>query len=102
MSDEWHIIRSNQKLGPYTWEELCRGARDGTVQRNDWVWNRALREWLLAGHLPGLFPFDEAFASRPGQEYLARRRKKRWVVAIVLGLIALVVAASLLLGAGSA
>ncbi len=97
MSDEWHVLRKKEKMGPYTWEELCRAAREGAVLRGDWVYNRGLREWLLAGNLPGLFPYDESFASRPRQEYLVRRRRKIWAVAVSLAVIALVVASALLI-----
>ncbi len=100
MSDEWHLLRNKQKMGPFTWEELCCAARDGTVKRSDWVWNRALREWLQAGHVPGLFPYESSFAERPKQEYLARRRKKIWTAIIGLALVALVIAIALLQGAG--
>ena len=97
MSDEWHVLRNKQKMGPFTWEELCRGARDGTVKREDWVFNEAIREWLQAGHLPGLFPFDPDFAEAPRKEYLARRRKKTRAAIVVLVLVALVVAVALIL-----
>ncbi len=98
MSDEWYMIRNRQKMGPLTWEELCQAAQDGTIQRDDWVFNQALREWLQAGHLPGLFPYDSSFASRPQKEYLARKQRKIWATVIVLGLAALVVAIALLQG----
>ena len=84
-------------MGPFTWEELCKEAQEGSIKRSDWVWNQALKEWLQAGNVPGLFPYDPSFASQPKLERLARKRKKFWTTIVVLALVALVVAIALIL-----
>ena len=97
MSDQWKLLRNKEKMGPFTWEELCQGARDGTIKRDDWVFNQALREWLQAGNIPGLFPYDPSFASQPKKELMARKRKKFWTTIIILALVALIVAIALVI-----
>ncbi len=109
-----------QQTGPYTWEQLYELTRTGTLQPGDLVWNAQMPSWLPAAQIPGLVagaatPGEPAAASSPSQRtappaepgtspgpvYLtspvpgqtppSRPRKRKWLLPVLIPLVALIV-----------
>ncbi len=51
----WHISRGGEQYGPYTWEELKKFAQDGSLGKEDHLWQPGMSEWVKAGAMEGLF-----------------------------------------------
>jgi hypothetical protein len=55
MDGDWYVARDGEMFGPFTFDRMRRGARDGELQGSDPVWSSASPEWRPAGDVPGLW-----------------------------------------------
>ncbi|MFP3897161.1 MAG: DUF4339 domain-containing protein [Anaerolineales bacterium] len=58
MSQEWHVHKDGQTLGPYTWEELQQQAESGEINKADMVWKEGMSDWSRADQVQDLLPED--------------------------------------------
>jgi GYF domain 2 len=66
MDFDWYVERNGETFGPFTFDRMRKGAREGELRRDDPVWCSALPVWLLAGDIPGLWdPPAQAMAVPP-------------------------------------
>lgn len=65
MSTHWYVARNQQKLGPYSSEQLKQLATDGQVSPADQVWKEGMAVWAPAGKINGLFPATARSAEPP-------------------------------------
>jgi hypothetical protein len=107
MATGWYALKQGAgpeaRTGPHSWEELYRLTLTGGLQPADLVWNQELPEWLPAARIPGLFGSAAcaaapaaipAVAAAPARPYPAPSlpaKKRRWVLPVVIALIALIV-----------
>ena len=54
MMEGWYWSRDGQRLGPYSWEQLCQFAREGRIQPVDLIWHAGWGNWSAASQVPGL------------------------------------------------
>ena len=68
MSKEWHLLRAEEKFGPYDWEEICAFSKEGRLLAGDLLWSPSLGAWTKAAEVPGLPPpaSSGTASSRPG------------------------------------
>jgi hypothetical protein len=52
---QWHIHIRGQRYGPYSRQQLQDFVAQGTLQREDMVWCKGMKEWSKAGAIEGLF-----------------------------------------------
>ena len=75
---EWYYVHDGAQAGPVSGTQLKALAADGTLGREDLVWNESLPEWTAAGRIRGLgFPASAAptSAAAPRQSQQLRPRK---------------------------
>lgn len=76
---------SDQRWGPFTWEQIFFHAQNGTLAPGDHVWHQQLGDWTPASKIPGLF------AAHP------TKKRSQWIW--IAPLIAVVVIVGAALGA---
>lgn len=53
----WYFIREGEQLGPVPEEQIRRMTREGSLKRDDLVWQEGMMAWQPASEVPGLeFP----------------------------------------------
>lgn len=53
---EWFYAKDGQQNGPLSFEELIQIASKGGLNpTKDLVWNKSMKDWVVAGQVPGLF-----------------------------------------------
>jgi hypothetical protein len=73
---EWYVARGGQAHGPLTFDDLLIAARNGRLQRGDFVWTTGMADWspasevheLWAKHEPVVPPKVDASAPNAGSE----------------------------------
>jgi len=52
---EWYYAKDGQQKGPVSFEELAQIASNGGLNpTKDLVWNQSMKDWVIAGQVPGL------------------------------------------------
>ncbi|HEY0256643.1 MAG TPA: DUF4339 domain-containing protein [Candidatus Methylacidiphilales bacterium] len=49
-----YITKNDQRLGPYSVEDLIRLKASGQLQARDWAWYEGLTEWIPLEQVPGV------------------------------------------------
>lgn len=103
MRDEWYVARrgqgENSRYGPAPLAELRRLVDEGRVSGGDLVWREGMSDWRRADQCDELFPptrgphgYGPDDDDRPFRRYPPPRQSSSgWVVAIVVGGIAVLV-----------
>jgi membrane protease subunit (stomatin/prohibitin family) len=52
----WHVLRGGEATGPFTIDQLARGAAGGALRRETLVWAPGMTAWTAAGELRELAP----------------------------------------------
>ena len=53
---EWYYAKDGQQNGPLSFEDLTQVANNGGLNpTKDLVWNKSMKDWVIAGQVPGLF-----------------------------------------------
>jgi hypothetical protein len=53
---EWYYAKDGQQNGPVSYEELVQIASNGGLNpTKDLVWNKSMKDWIVAGQVPGLY-----------------------------------------------
>lgn len=53
---EWYYAKDGKQTGPVSFEELLQIASSGRLNpTKDLVWNKSMKDWVVAGQVPGLF-----------------------------------------------
>jgi hypothetical protein len=65
MGDDWYAARGSETFGPFTFERMCQGARDGELQPDDPVWCSGMPDWQEARSIAGLWGTPEPSATLP-------------------------------------
>jgi hypothetical protein len=50
-SNEWHVLKGEDKFGPYTYVEMIKMLQNNTVFSFDYVWSPHLENWTAVGEL---------------------------------------------------
>ena len=58
MARDWYLYQGGQKKGPFSWQELCRQARAGSIKSGDQIWAEGMARWARARDVTGLLPAD--------------------------------------------
>jgi len=126
-TDGWHVGREGESYGPYRWDDLVSWGREGRLGPDDLVWQAQMSGWVPAREVEGLFPdvppaaapplpppspppplpfpsktaphpSDAAAAAPPPAYAVAQKpsQRGRWTI---LGVVGLVVAAGVVVGA---
>ena len=67
MSEQWYIKgEGDEKIGPYTAEQIQRYALVGSLAPEDLVWTERVESWIPASSVEGLFPIVQREAHAPG------------------------------------
>src|SRR5438874_2397404 len=108
---QWYIARGDAKKGPFSSSQLQALARKGALRASDLVRQEGSEKWLPAGQIAGLFPAvvpDPAVVqpgtpSAPSAVVVGDREPRRlrpvWLVAGIIGVVALVLVAFLIVRA---
>lgn len=60
MSEQWYIKgEGDEKIGPYTAEQMQRYALVGSLALEDLVWTERVDSWIPASSVEGLFPIAQ-------------------------------------------
>ena len=51
----WFVSRDGQTFGPFSFDLLVKGVRDGELRRDDFVWSDGMENWALADTIDGLW-----------------------------------------------
>jgi uncharacterized protein DUF4339 len=54
-SGEWYVARNGETFGPFTFDRMAQGAREGEMRGDDLVWRRGTAGWLPAGDVQELW-----------------------------------------------
>ena len=60
MQSDWYYTANGEQAGPVTFEALQQMARDGRLQRDDFVWTSRMAGWEPASSVDELWPQPEA------------------------------------------
>ena len=71
---DWFIVREGERDGPHSRDDLAAMAAEGTLEREDLVWNEALGENQPAWAVGGIFPREDE--AREDKEEPAPSRKR--------------------------
>lgn len=53
---EWYYAKDGQQKGPLSFEDLIQIASSGGLNpTKDLVWNKSMKDWVIAGQVPGIF-----------------------------------------------
>jgi uncharacterized protein DUF4339 len=52
----WYVLRGDQRLGPYAWEQMKGMAAARQLHQRQHVWEEGTRDWVEAGTVTGLWP----------------------------------------------
>lgn len=99
MSQEWFVSKEGRRDGPYSFTQLRRMFREGSLDPTDMVWSEGMAQWMQAGQVPGLVDADAALPPlTPRLEDLPGPKKQKnkggkglqiVLVVFLLGIIAL-------------
>lgn len=56
MKTGWVVHQDGIKMGLFSYDQLCRQAREGTLKPRALLWHRGMKAWIQADRLTGLFP----------------------------------------------
>ena len=65
--DQWFVSIREQEYGPLRLGHLVQLAKQGRLQRDDWVWKPGFDAWVAAGDLPSIFAVPAQFHNEPTQ-----------------------------------
>jgi hypothetical protein len=65
MGTEWYVARGGETFGPFTFERMRQGAREGELRHDDAVWSAGMRDWLEARAIPDLWSAPQAPSATP-------------------------------------
>jgi len=66
-SNEWYLLRGEEKFGPYTYADLVSFLQKNKVFLHDYVWTQHLEAWSPIGELPE-FSFERTARLREKNE----------------------------------
>jgi len=52
---DWYVARDGETFGPFPFEVMIKGIRDGELTPQDLVWSEGAPDWQPASSVPGLF-----------------------------------------------
>src|SRR5215471_10257448 len=52
---DWYVARDGETFGPFQFEVMIKGIRDGELTPQDLVWSEGAPDWQPASSVPGLF-----------------------------------------------
>ena len=52
---EWYVARNGETFGPFAFERVVRGAREGEMRDDDLVWREGMAHWQPAADVPELW-----------------------------------------------
>ena len=55
MGRDWYVARNGETFGPFAFERMLRGAREGEMRGDDLVWLEGMADWLPAADVPELW-----------------------------------------------
>ena len=68
MSFNWYFAKDEQKVGPFTFDQLKQLAKSGALASKTMVWNEGATIWVPAEVVPGLVARSFAKAVHDGKE----------------------------------
>lgn len=88
---QWFIRRGDQKVGPYTRDQISHMARAGTIAPTDLLWTEGRTDWTHAGNFQGLFPYTTTgpapyqvgagnIEHKPGMEWVLPVKTSVWAI----------------------
>jgi hypothetical protein len=67
VKDEWYVARAGEQFGPFTFERMRKGAREGELKQDDAVWCAGMPDWQLAADIASLWDDPEERPTTPPQ-----------------------------------
>jgi hypothetical protein len=55
MADEWYVFKDQQRIGPFSRQQLQEKASCGEIKPTDQVWSEDTGGWILGSDVKGLF-----------------------------------------------
>ncbi|MBD3369184.1 DUF4339 domain-containing protein [Candidatus Fermentibacteria bacterium] len=55
MADEWYLFKDQQRMGPFSWQQLLEKAKSGAIEPTDQVWSEDTGGWIPGSEVEGLF-----------------------------------------------
>ena len=55
MASEWYVFKNNNRLGPFSSQDLRRLTVAGSLSPDDLVWKEGINGWIPAQNIKGLF-----------------------------------------------
>ena len=52
---DWYVSHEGETFGPFSFQALVNGVRDGEMQPDDFVWSNGMPGWVPARTIPGLW-----------------------------------------------
>src|SRR5215470_7000063 len=52
---DWYVAKDGETFGPFPFEVMIKGIRDGELTPQDLVWSQGAPDWQPASSVPGLF-----------------------------------------------
>jgi hypothetical protein len=65
MGREWYVARNGETFGPFGFERMVRGVRDGEMRGDDLVWREGMAQWQPAADVPELWPPQAPLSAQP-------------------------------------
>src|SRR5215468_8401409 len=78
---DWYVARDGETFGPFTFDVMLKGVRDGELTPQDLVWSPGALDWQPASNVAGLFSPPPLPTPPPPRTATQADSASQWVIA---------------------